>query len=56
MKKVVFAFVIVLASLTFNSCTDNSLEELERNEQLQSTDPDEDGEVPTDPVQEGAKG
>lgn len=29
MKKVVFAIALVLVALSFNSCTDSSLEELE---------------------------
>ena len=35
MKKVVFAIALVLGALSINSCTDNSLEELENERKYQ---------------------
>ncbi|SEC44518.1 hypothetical protein SAMN04489761_3011 [Tenacibaculum sp. MAR_2009_124] len=56
MKKLALVFVLVAGLVTLNSCTDNSLEELEiRNEeqsQLQLVDPTEDPNVDTDPDDE----
>ena len=57
MKKLVLAVVIVLGSLSFNSCTDG-LEELEtRNEtqpnELHASDPDDDGTADPNPQEGG---
>lgn len=43
MKKVVLAFVLVLGALSFNSCTDNKLNDLEeRNEfEIKATEKDD---------------
>ncbi|CAL2094576.1 hypothetical protein [Tenacibaculum sp. 190524A02b] len=48
MKKILLSSVIVLASLTFNSCTDNTLEELEikKNEEIQFIDKEDIDESP----------
>ncbi|MGG8495604.1 hypothetical protein ACQY1Q_04240 [Tenacibaculum sp. TC6] len=52
MKKLVALLVFSLGILLFVSCTDNSLEDIEKNEKkhtklnnIQLTDPDDDGTV-----------
>ena len=36
MKKIVVGFVVIIGMLLFNSCTDNSLEEIENNEKKEN--------------------
>ncbi len=46
MKKVVLAFIVFVLSISFNSCTDTSLEQIEANERTEQSvmvDPDDDG-------------
>lgn len=51
MKKV-FLVLVVLLSFTLNSCTDNTLNEIEERNELQSTEPGNSGQVDTEDEEE----
>ncbi len=58
MRKIVLAAVLLTSLVSLNSCTDNSLEELEQNEyqtSLHATDPDDDGTIDPEPIETGSE-
>ncbi|CAL2108670.1 conserved hypothetical protein [Tenacibaculum sp. 190524A02b] len=56
MKKIVVGFIVIVSMLLFNSCTDNSLEEIENREQkIQLIDHSEVGDENNEDEEEGSR-